>query len=70
MKKPQLSEHFQSRMPSSIRLAQIEYMKRRDGVGQINVAIGNVSLPLHPAIMNRLKNICSPGSPFQDGVVK
>lgn len=70
MKKPQLSEHFQSRMPSSIRLAQIEYMKRRDGVGQVNVAIGNVSLPVHPAIMNRLKNLCSPESPFREGVVK
>lgn len=70
MEKPQLSEHFYSRMPSSIRLAQIEYMKRRDGVGQINVAIGNVSLPVHPAIMNRLKKLCSSGSPFHEGVVK
>jgi len=70
MQKPVLSEHFRSRMPSSIRLAQIEYMKRRDGVGQINVAIGNVSLPVHPAIMERMKGLCSSGSPFSSGVVK
>ncbi len=32
-----------------IRLAQIEFTKRRDSVQAMNVAIGNVSLPMHPA---------------------
>ncbi len=57
-------------MPSEIRLAQIEYMKRKDNVGQINVAIGNVSLPVHPAMMKRIKSLTGPGSPFIEGVVK
>ena len=70
MNRPPLSEHFKIRMPSAIRLAQIEYMKRTDGVGQINVAIGNVSLPMHPAMQKRLFNLGASESPFRDGVVK
>lgn len=48
--KPRLSAHFLSREPSAIRLAQIKFQQRTDGVEAINVAIGNVSLPMHPAM--------------------
>jgi aspartate aminotransferase len=70
MNAPSLSEHYQQRVPSAIRYAQIEYMKRTDGVAQVNVAIGNVSLPMHPAMQERLFNLDSPSSPFKDGAVK
>lgn len=68
--KPELSRHYASRQPSAIRLAQIEFMKRTDKVKDINVAIGNVSLPMHPAMIERMNNLGKDGSPFEDGVVK
>lgn len=67
---PQLSALFSSREPSAIRLAQIEYMKRTDGVEAINTAIGNVSLPMHPAMQARLAQLTDSESPFKDGVVR
>lgn len=67
---PELSEHFKSRTPSAIRLAQIKFMERTDGVTDINTAIGNVSLPMHPAMQKRLFHMDSKESPFKDGVVK
>jgi aspartate aminotransferase len=66
----QLSAHFASRQPSVIRLAQIEFAKRTDTVEAINVAIGNVSLPMHPAMRERMANLGAPGSPFAEGVVQ
>jgi aspartate aminotransferase len=68
--KPILSEHFQHREPSDIRLAQIEFMKRAEPVEAINVAIGNVSLPMHPAMIRRMAGLAGEGSPFREGVVK
>ena len=70
MKKPKLSKHFESRKPSAIRMAQIEFMKRKDKVEALNTAIGNVSLPIHKAIQERLFNLNSPDSPFSEGIVK
>jgi aspartate aminotransferase len=67
---PQLSAHYASRKPSAIRMAQIEFMKRSDGVASVNAAIGNVSLPMHPAMQARMRALGDPGSPFADGVVK
>ncbi|MBF0298450.1 MAG: pyridoxal phosphate-dependent aminotransferase [Oligoflexia bacterium] len=64
-----MSAHFQSRRPSAIRLAQIEFMKRTDNVGVVNTAIGNVSLPMHPAMQRRMHNL-SKYKDFADGVVK
>ncbi|MBT7461214.1 MAG: aminotransferase class I/II-fold pyridoxal phosphate-dependent enzyme [Waddliaceae bacterium] len=69
MNKPILSHHFTTRQPSSIRLSQIEFLKRTDGVEAINVAIGNVSLPMHPAMIERMKTLTDEGSPFSEGVV-
>lgn len=69
MSRPTLSRHFASRKPSAIRLAQIEFMKRRDGCAEVNTAIGNVSLPMHPAMQRRLRTLGEEGSPFREGVV-
>ncbi|MFO7608283.1 MAG: aminotransferase class I/II-fold pyridoxal phosphate-dependent enzyme [Candidatus Krumholzibacteriia bacterium] len=70
MAAPQLSAHFARRRPSVIRLAQIEFAQRRDGTEALNVAIGNVSLPMHPAMQARLHGLGQAPSPFADGVVK
>lgn len=70
MTAPRLSDHFVARQPSAIRLAQIEFAKRQDATRDLNVAIGNVSLPMHPAMRRRLGVLDAPGSPFAEGVVK
>ena len=69
MTNPLLSQHFASRQPSAIRLAQIEFMKRTGNITALNAAIGNVSLPLHPAIQKRIFNLKADTSPFKNGVV-
>jgi hypothetical protein len=68
--KPEISPHFQNRKPSVIRTAQIEFRDRKDDVEAINVAIGNVSLPMHPAMIRRLADLQAEGSPFQHGAVR
>jgi len=70
MSQAPLSAHFASRKPSVIRLAQIEFAQRQDPVEAINVAIGNVSLPMHPAMRDRLERLSEPGSPFAGGACK
>lgn len=67
---PSLSEHIRTRNPSAIRLAGIRFAGRQDGARAINVAIGNVSLPMHPALTRRLRALGGPESPFRDGVVQ
>lgn len=70
---PQLSSQFQSRTPSAVRLAQIEFLNRRktgSAVDAINVSIGNVSLPMHPAMTKRLKKLGSKNFAFSDGIVR
>lgn len=51
-------------------MAQIKFTERTDDVAAVNVAIGNVSLPMHPAMTGRMFNLDAPDSPFRDGVVK
>ncbi|MBU2502711.1 aminotransferase class I/II-fold pyridoxal phosphate-dependent enzyme [bacterium] len=70
MADPRLSAHFASRQPSVIRLAQIEFASRTDGTEALNTAIGNVSLPMHPAMQKRLRTLGEAPSPFAGGVVK
>jgi aspartate aminotransferase len=65
---PPLSAHFMSREPSAIRLSQIEFLKRKDKVTAVNTAIGNVSLPMHPAMIQRMLSLKE--SPFGNGVVQ
>jgi aspartate aminotransferase len=67
---PELSSHFQTRRSSAVRAAQIEFLKRKDSVEAINLAIGNVSLPMHPAMVDRLSELRDQGSPFQNGAVR
>jgi len=67
---PKLSPLYETRKPSSIRLASIEFAKRTDKVKAVNVAIGNVSLPMHPKMIERMKNLDNEKSPFKTGVVK
>ena len=68
----ELSPHFQQRHPSPIRLAQMLFAQRRDRdqVEVINVAIGNVSRPMHPAMRARLASLGTAEGAFSDGVVK
>lgn len=71
MSKPVLSAHFESRMPSDVRLAQMKYAERKvKPEAVINVGIGNVSLPTNPAMMKRMFNLNAPESPFAKGVVR
>ena len=65
-----LSAHFQTRQPSVIRVSQIRFAQREDDTQAINVAIGNVSLPMHPAMIARLRAVGQEDGPFADGVVK
>ena len=65
-----LSSHFENRLPSAIREAQIIFAQREDKneIQVVNLAIGNVSLPMHPAMQNRLNEMGE--IRFKDGVVK
>jgi aspartate aminotransferase len=69
---PQLSHHFNQRSPSAIRTAQIMYAQRADKneLRVLNLGIGNISLPMHPAMKFRMQNVTSPGSDFQLGVAR
>jgi aspartate aminotransferase len=67
---PKMSKQFETRTPSVIRMAQIKFDERNDGTEAINVAIGNISLPMYPAMIERLHNLEAAESPFRDGVVK
>jgi aspartate aminotransferase len=69
-RKPELSGHFQKRKSSAIRAAQIEFHKRKDSVQAVNLAIGNVSLPMHPAMIQRLSDLRAQDSPFCSGAVR
>ncbi len=59
MRTPILSNHFINRNPSAIRQAQIRFSNRKDKefVKVINLAIGNVSLPIHPSMRKRMENL-------------
>lgn len=65
-----LSKYFRNKEPSAIRLAQIDFEKRSDNTEAIDVAIGNVSLPMHQAMQERMLALDSPDSPFRKGVVR
>ena len=69
---PSLSEHYINRQPSAIRKAQILFQSRADKheVEVVNLAIGNISLPMHSKMLNRLNRLGIPNSPFSNGVVR
>lgn len=68
---PKLSSHFESLNPSAIREAANLFDKRADheDVTVINMAIGNVTLSMHPAMVRRMHSLGDPASPFAKGVV-
>ena len=71
MSTPKMSAHFESRMPSDVRLAQMTYADRKEKPeAVINVGIGNVSLPTNPAMQKRMFNLNAPESPFANGVIR
>ncbi len=71
MSEPRLSKYSESRKPSAVRVAQLKYKERQEKPAEvINVGVGNVSLPTHPAMMERMFNLGSKDSPFHDGVVQ
>ncbi|MCX6823218.1 MAG: aminotransferase class I/II-fold pyridoxal phosphate-dependent enzyme [candidate division SR1 bacterium] len=70
MSTPQLSKYFASKQPSSLRRAQMEFSKRTDGVKAINVSIGNVSLPMHPAMQERMFHIANSDTALAQGIVQ
>ncbi len=65
-----ISEYLSKKQFSIIRLAQTKFQERQDNVKAINVAIGNVSLSMHPAMQKRMFSLDSKDSPFKSGVVK
>jgi len=69
---PHISNHFSQRLPSAIRQAQIIFSQRKDKdlIHVVNLAIGNVSLPMHPAMQKRMKNLGDANQQFLDGIVK
>lgn len=67
---PQLSKYFQAKQPSAIRVALQLLKQRKDQVDGIDAAIGNVALPMHPALQKRMFDLKSKNSPFDKGVVK
>ena len=56
---PRISEHYQNREPSAIRKAQILFNARKDKdkINVINLAIGNISLPMHPIMIDAVKSL-------------
>ena len=69
---PSLSEQYIKRQPSAIRKAQILFESRPDKheVEVVNLAIGNISLPMHPRMLNRLNRLGASDSPFSNGIVQ
>ncbi len=70
MEKPALSDHFMERVPSDVRVARLAFSDRKDSTKAINLAVGNVSLPMHPSMIGRMKSLGAKDSPFKDGVVR
>ena len=54
-----VSDHFKNRNPSSVRKAQISFSKRddKDFVTVVNLAIGNISRPMYPAMRKALLDL-------------
>jgi len=69
---PSISKHYQQREPSVIRKAQILFNSRKDkkNIEVINLAIGNITLPMHPIMIERMNALGQENSPFHNGVVK
>ena len=69
---PSISKHYQEREPSSIRKAQILFNARKNSkdIHVINLAIGNIPLPMHSVMINRMKSLGNEKSNFNKGIVQ
>lgn len=70
IQKPTISTYYKNKKPSDVRLGSLKFAKREDNVELINCAIGNVTLPMYPKMMERLFHIGQADYGFEDGVVK
>lgn len=70
IQQPTVSTYYKNKKPSDVRLGSLKFSKREDNVALINCAIGNVTLPMYPKMIERLHNIGQSGLYFNDGVVK
>lgn len=68
--RPEVSNYYKTKRPSDVRLGSLKFEKREDQIQLINCAIGNVSLPMHPKMIERLQGLGHVGNGFSDGVVK
>ena len=68
--KPKMSKYFESIQPSPIRMAGLEFNKRTDAdeIDILDVSVGNVCLPMHPAMQKRMFNLGDKKSPFNKGI--
>lgn len=69
-KQPAMTNYYKNKMPNDIRLGSLKFAKRDDKVELVNCAIGNVSLPMYPKMLERMQNLGQPQGGFFDGVVK
>lgn len=71
MPTPKLSETAEMAESSVIRDAQESFRWRDDAneVSPLNLAIGNVSLPMHPGMLHRARDIDSENHPLNKGIV-
>ena len=69
---PNISEHYQQREPFAIRKAQFLFDSRKDkkNIEAINLAIGNIALPMHPIMIERMNSLDRGNSSFHNGLVK
>ncbi len=63
---PIFSKHAEGLKPTPIRRYSMLASQRKDNVKVMNLAIGNVSLPMHPAMQERMFNLKK--SSFSNGV--
>lgn len=69
-KPSKVSTYFTNKMPSDVRLGSIKVENRKDNIELVNCAIGNVSLPMYPKMIERLQNLGQPTGAFEQGIVK
>ena len=70
MAEPLISDHISTRKPSAIRDAQIRFANRKDKIEAVNVAIGNVSLPMHPKMQEAMNSLQNADDELKKGVVR
>ncbi|MFA6554092.1 MAG: aminotransferase class I/II-fold pyridoxal phosphate-dependent enzyme [Candidatus Paceibacterota bacterium] len=70
IKKPNLSNYYQTRKVSVIRSVYEKLKERKDIVVPIDMALGNINRAMYPALIKRMRRLAGPQSPFNKGIVK